>query len=332
MPKDERRPINTYSHDRYWTDNPVYNGFARQEVFDKTKKVLQSGILQTTLDQAVPGKRLPQKPFRLSHIQAGLDYAILLAETPDRSNRFIAVAPRSKDLSPRLEQEFEDLSTARAKLEEAGVEPFIPKVYSLGAVEPGFSAFTMEYLPNHLELVSGVERSLFHAKGYAIPEFATNTPGTKSDAFTKIQEMRIKNFLVGLGLKYPDAHAFELGKLVEWELPNSDYFKGTLDISAEIIARLYVFNAVTGCVPREFSLAAGDFMIDPDQEDFDPRLITISGGLKGMEKGLFPMWLMAHEEQFAIDDGSGKKEYSFHPFLGPFIKEGLLRGKRLLGK
>jgi hypothetical protein len=79
---------------------------------------------------------------------------------------------------------------------------------------------------------------------------------------------------------------------------SAEYVRINGILKEEIVARLYVLFALTGKVPRAFSVSAGDFMADPNKPDFDLRLITIRGGWQELPEKKFVQWLLTRQASF----------------------------------
>lgn len=265
-------------------------------------------------------------------VQQGRKFLIFhVLARADESYNFILVLSRGKDFRNReVKADFSNLSDLRTKLVDARLPVFVPKPYVLGE-HTGLFGFSVEALDEHAEMNS-LPADGFLQLGMVFPEFFINSPFPKAARFNQTQKdafYKMVEGLRGIAQKQGKDRITDLPSLMRG-LEESDYYRRTQLIQEEIIARLCVVNRLTGCVPREFSVNAGDFVANPEKEDLDLYLTTIRGGWKIMSCDLLPLWFANLTENFLYRDGSLVEYPLFHSTH--VIQRGMQRGEELLRK
>ena len=234
---------------------------------------------------------------------------------------FVFVAAKGKGLlSDETQEDYRNLDELYKKMKDSGVRPFIPKVYS-AVEEEGLSGFSDEYLgETHTEMISEENKGL---RKVGIPYAGMNMNSSRPDA-QEFNTKQASNFRALLQCVRQEGDMLILSGA---DFYASEYHRVNNRIKSAVVARLYVVNQLTGCVPREFLINAGDVMVDLGKVDFDPKLITIRGDWKDMQPELFQFWIRTHQEYIGLMDRD------CYPLFDPqCIAEGIEEGKALLGK
>lgn len=274
-----------------------------------------ASLLTTSfLEQTFNGMRRPNLlSAREAHVvllQHGRKNAVYGIHVGDRSFIF-TISRGTSRLQQEVEMEYENLRSLRQKLREAGLPVFVPQSFAVVRGE-AVSGFSIEYLSQHFEMQADgrlvrqlppLDRVKYHTT------FKMVSDDPKAKHFNDFIERNWQRWVFSKRAKKND--------------PN-------YRIKIELIARLFLTHAVTGCIPAEFSVKAGDFMADIRKPDYDLRLITVRGGWRGLSFDQFRSWLM--EVEFSqgtpeeIAAGLQRPLFDFDPVI---IKEGLQRGKRI---
>lgn len=291
-------------HEQEWSK--FGNAITYLEGRETAAAILNRQFVETTLAMKNPGISPSVEAADVTLSQQGRKNAIHKVTVGKESFIFV-MSKGTPELKEEMKREFNNLRQLREKLEERSLPLFVPQTYIMG--ESGkVASFSFEYLPNHLEL---------HALGLLV--------GNK--------------YYTGFGMVAENQKAQRFNKRAEKEtvkwsrLPPDKY---SLDpnyrIKLELIARLYIIFELTGCVPSEFSINAGDFMADPDKEDFDLRLITVRGGWQLLgDETAFGLWLYncefarATPEEQALDLKRPLFDYNL-----VILNEGWGKGKEML--
>ncbi len=216
-------------------------------------RILGRRFVDSTMTMIDPDYQGSISDYSATLIQLGKKNAIYKVDV-DPYSFVLVMSKGSPKLKDELETEFKNLRGLRRLLREKHLPVFVPQSYVLGGYK-GVSGFSFEYLPEHLEL-----RYVFAgAEDRTYSFFAMNAVGEKADLFnSRFYTPLLENTMSS----------------AEIDRPDSPHYR----IKTELIARLYIMHRLTGCIPAEFSVNAGDFMADPDKDNFDLRLITVRGG------------------------------------------------------
>lgn len=265
---------------------------------------LSQGFVDTTLTLMDPSSFPTASETEVQLIQMGQKCNVFLvtAVTPaDLKYQFVLMQSKGNDrLNKALVDDFRDLQELRTALVRKGVSTFVPEPFVLGEGN-GTPAFSFQFLPDHEEVNPSLEM-LMAVNGAPYCHLVANSDSPSAEAFN--QEMYRK--IIGLpGFVYPRP------EINEEVFRSSPYYQITERLKAQMIARLYVTHKLLGKLPREFSIAAGDFMarFDVDVDNFDLQLITIRGGWEGVSRDGFKDWIRNRSEILRTDftDKQGRK-------------------------
>lgn len=286
---------------------------------------------QVALDKSYSG----QSTFaEIQPWQQGRKTAVYFVSTPE--HKFILqVAKNGGRLSDELRQDFADLIELRRKLIAGGLPVFVPKPLALTEYQ-GIAGFSVEYLPDHLELICQPDIGMLYA-GIKLPVFKMNTAGAKTEAFEAAKESAFKAAFEAITVANANVvtDMSQIQRILSKGMYHSPFGTMMERIKEEMVASLYIVNRLTGCVPREFQIGAGDFMADPDKADYDLKLITVRGGFKDMQAELFPLWLATYEDfvDFRPDANLPPRipyHLDFHIFNKQVILGGIAKGQAIL--
>jgi hypothetical protein len=287
----------TIGHDRStpkgWEGIERDESVSIEESHAVAAKMLTRDFVEATLVTLDPAYRPSPLSVDAKMFQLGKKCGVYLVTTttPDKSYAFVLMMARNRGrLSSEAATDFSNLRDVRKKLKERNLPLFVPSAYHLTSAE-GISGFSVEYLPNHVEMDTWPNSFFLKRAGTPYAEFVMNHESAKAQDFNKQREKHFEAFMDaswdGKDFRFTQALA-----------DASPYVQRTHAIKKAMVTRLAIINFLTGFVPREFCVNAGDFMADPEKEDFDLRLITIRGGWKEMQPELLSFWLLIHREVF----------------------------------
>lgn len=313
-----------------WNNFSDPNSINYETAAQAVEGILNREFIDKTIASINPHYMGSAKSLESAFVQQGRKFLIFyVLARADKSYSFVFVLSRGKDFRNReVKADFSNLSDLRTTLIDAKLPVFVPKPYVLGEYT-GLFGFSVEALDGHAEMNS-LPADGFRQQGVVFPEFFINSPFPKAARFNQTQEdafYKMVEGLRGIARKQGKDRITDLPSLTRG-LEESDYYRKTQLIQEEIIARLYVVNRLTGCVPREFSVNAGDFVANPEKEDLDLYLTTIRGGWQIMSCDLLPLWFANLKENFLYRDGSLVEYPLFHSTH--VIQRGMQRGEELL--
>ena len=261
----------------------------------------------------------------LRYIQGGLKNAIFLITALDEQaqDHFVLVLSKgSPGLNEQTEADFKNLGSLRDRLLTNGLPTFVPRAYVLGNAN-GLNGFSVEYLPRHVEMNSNPSTGL-RRLGFPYTEFFMNSPEQTAMQYN----LKIHQDFIDM------TEIFQFNNntvLIRAEdVRKQRYYQVNQRIKTEVIARLFVVYKLTGAVPVEFSINAGDMMADPTKDDFDLRLITTRGGLVFVSEEEFPEWLYNYDDEVMIE-----RELVIFPVFDrnqALIQQGIQRGEQILSQ
>ncbi len=303
-----------------WNRFSSVYAISKEQAQRAVEGILSHGLADETA--AAMGYRRSTAAADVSIEQQGHKFAVYKVDTGQYA--FILVlSGGSRILNRELRDDCRNLGDIGKALEKEGLPVFVPRPYAIGEYD-GVPGFSVEYLGRHLEAISRPATGLSQI-GVPYTEFVMNSDSERAARFNENQTAAFTEMMA-------KSLAKKGGSIVLRAQPvrASAYYQTHQRIKKEIIARLYVVNMLTGYVPREFSVNAGDFMTDPDREDFDPYLTTIRGGWKGIESNLLPMWLFVHTEPITYLAEWEELDFPLFDHDKALIAEGIELGKNIM--
>lgn len=272
-------------------------------------------------------------------IQQGHKFIVYRVEAGDYQFAFILSGGRST-LNIELQDDYKNLGDLRRFLEKKRLPIFVPKPYAIsdyGGISNGIAAFSVEFLAKHAEVNVRRAPKLWDM-GIQLSEFYLNSPLESAIRFNQQQEVSrekvVENLINGArGVRRIIITPHHI-------LFNSDYYQTNQMMKKGMIERLYISYLLNGSVPRHFSVNFGDTMADPQEPDFDFKIISISGGWgrRVNEKGLasesiFKAWLFHQKEYPLLGNEPPESLPLFNEKLdGQAITEGIKRGRQRLSR
>lgn len=288
--------------------NPAINYLQAREL---AASLLSQPFVETTLARMhAPNQTADQADVTL--LQAGRKNAIYKV-TVGPSTFVLVMSKGTAELKEEVKQEASNLENLRTRLAESKLPAFVPRVYEV-CENDLVGGFSFEFLPNHMELRAATARMIYPDTQSYYTMFQVVDDRQTAQAFNKRIQKHIRKLMF-------------LPQKRKEEDPN-------FRIKTELLARLFLIYKVMGAVPRQFSVNAGDFMIDPTKEDFDPRIITARGGwlpIVGNED--FARWIFDCE--FApptveeLLQGANRPLFDYDPFV---IQKGLYKGLQMFAQ
>ena len=260
----------------------------------------------------------PQNAF-LQFIHEGKKYAIYKAMVEDSdtlSTEFIVVLAKGRgELSQEVRADYANLRALHEQTTAREMRPISPQPFVVAEAD-GVVGFSVQYLRDHHELVSMPN------------EFRPQ----KAEFFLNTKDPHWAGYNINGAAR------------LEWQLIRENRINELKTIPVEmerrrgvmqevLIGRLYAAYKLLGGVPQEFSLDAGDFIVDPTQEDFDPYVTTIRGGLQQLTSDKeFIAWLESHTQtRYTMKlAAQHPQEVTYHPFEQKYVAGGIQRGIDLL--
>ncbi len=295
---------------------------SEDEAREVVSRLLSPDFVKQTIDQINPAANRSISGLTIEYIQEGWRYAIFRvdAQTGDGIHPFILVLSKgTPQLNEEVRDDFTNLKDLRRRMVQANIAPFVPKAFELGEAN-GVTGFSVEYLVDHVEM--NVKKSaLLESYGVSFPEYWANTD-------TRRQFFNHRSSADENALDYQLRAAPEDHEVLQRILFSSPYICLHEGISAEIISKLYVIHTLTGCVPRDFAINAGDIMARLGSNDVDLRLTTIRGGWQRCGVARFAHWMADHTEEIPDFYGGG----AVYPFNKRCINQGVIRGFEIFGR
>lgn len=285
-------------------------------------RLLTPGFVTQTISQIDPNSEGSISGLTVESIQGGFRYAIFRVDTSTGTNvhPFILILSKgSPQLNEEIKADFKNLKDLYGRMVNTGIVPFVPKVFVLGEGN-GAAGFSVEYLADHVEM--NVKKSaLLESYGVQFPEYWANTE-------TWQQFFNLHSSDVESDLDYQLGTAPEDQTVLTRTLFDSQYVRLHEGITAEIVGKLCVIHSLTDCVPRDFSINAGDIMGKLGIRDIDLRVTTIRGGWQQCKVEQFVQWMVDHREEIPEFYGGGV----IYPFNKRNITQGIRRGLEILGR
>lgn len=285
-------------------------------------RLLTPAFVTQTISQIDPKSESSISGLTVESIQGGFRYAIFRVDTNIGTNvrPFILILSKgSPQLNEEVRADFGNLKDLYGRMVQASIVPFVPRVFVLGE-RNGVAGFSVEYLADHAE-VNVKKSALLESYGAQFPEYWVNTE-------TWRQLFNHHSTASESDLDYQLRTAPEDHDVLRDILFNSQYVRLHEGISTEIIGKLYVVHTLTGCVPRDFALNAGDIMGRLGNSDIDLRLTTIRGGWQQCGVEQFAHWMVDHKEVIPQFYGGGV----IYPFTKRCVIQGIRRGREILGR
>lgn len=232
--------------------------------------------MRTTLPDTYPD-------LAISLVQQGVKFAVYKVSLQDPA--FILITSRGTTaLNAEVKTDYYNLLLLRQELVRRHWPVFIPQ--PLHCSPAGFS---VEYLHNHLELTALPDRKL-QEQGTHQTYFLINDSSDKAVAYNALQHQAQRTY-------------------------RQDYLRGNYHIKVGIVARLWLAYLITGCLPAEFAVNAGDFMINPSKPALNLMLTTVRGGWRKLDReSQFFTCLLAHVESIRYQAPDGLHRITF-PFF-----------------
>lgn len=295
---------------------------SEEEARVAVSRLLTPAFVTQTISQIDPKSESSISGLTVESIQGGFRYAIFRVDTSTGTtiHPFILILSKgSPQLNEEIKADFKNLKDLYGRMVNTGIVPFVPKVFVLGEGN-GIAGFSVEYLADHVEM--NVKKSaLLELYGAQFPVYWANTE-TWRQLFNHHSSAAESDLDYQLRAA-PDDH-----NVLQHILMNSRYFRIHEGITAEIIAKLYVIHSLTDCVPRDFSINAGDIMGRLGSGDIDLRLTTIRGGWRQCGVKQFAHWMVDHREEIPQFYGGSV----IYPFNKRSITQGIRRGLEILGR
>jgi hypothetical protein len=277
------------------------------ETKQQLKDILLGGLANRTLDFE-PLKPGYYQELAVRFVQFGDRYDIFLVRAisanPGNDDEFVVAASQGGEKRDQeLVDDYKNLGDAYKQLDKQDLPIFVPKPYVAnlqGFYQSPLRCFSMQNLSQHMEVNS---RDFSELTEVAKPPYTyffmhSSDPllGFDHEYSSMVQHMMKSDVIEAvkkLGEDDPSA-GYEVG--------NSDHYKGARRIKEAMVSRLFLLYHVLGGVPKEFAVNAGDFMADPEKNDFDLKLITIRGGLEELpSEEAFRQWALDHNERLRRD-------------------------------
>lgn len=243
---------------------------------------------------------------------------------------FILVLSKGNDnLNNEVRTDYRDLKDISVQLDERRLTRFVPRPYVLGEAR-GFPGFSVEYLPNHYEMVCANAPELEEVFNMQFAALMMNPtrPSTLLDSLNGGTELwnnkMARNYLIMIG----KARQARTAALADESIRRSTFYTTEDRIKLEMIARLYMLNQLTGSVSSQFRVNAGDFMIK--LTDFDLRLITVRGGLTPKDEVQFRDWLLNFQEHTVNANPELERHFLLFDGNEELIKKGIDKGRQLM--
>jgi hypothetical protein len=197
--------------------------------------------------------------------------------------------------------DFEGLSAAYQATDDHGISAICTQPYTMlseipgrhGTI-PGFSTQLLEKKEiNAFYLPILIGKSEKHQINAAVHGYFFNSNSEKADAFNDIMRTAANPADMATITKQAKTNPKGAARLLNDRIHSLQYPMELIkSMDLQIVYNLRLMQRLTGCVPRLFSIDAGDFVGSPSLKgNFDPKLITIRGGLQELESVHFKDWL-----------------------------------------
>lgn len=219
----------------------------------------------------------------ISLVQQGLKFAVYEVSLQDPA--FILITSRGTTaLNAEVQTDYHNLFSLRQELVKRHWPVFVPQPLSCSA-----AGFSVEYLNNHLELNVLSDRKLQEQR-ISQTYFLINDSSDKAVTYNELQCQAQQTY-------------------------HQDYLRRNYQIKVRMIARLWLAYLITGCLPKEFAVNAGDFMINPSKPDLDLMLTTVRGGWRKLDReSQFFTCLINHAESVRHQEYDGLHRITFPLF------------------
>lgn len=298
-----------------WRKFRSNDGLSYQDAQVAVEGLLEGEFLHRTAQSINPNYRGDIQTVQTKMIQSGRKYGVFYVDAG--GYQFVlALAKGGDKLNQELEDDYRELKKLRQKLEEQKLPIFVPRQFVLGN-HNGTSGFSMEYLSQHVELLVRPSAKL-QRLGIPYAEFYMNQGLAKAYKFNRQQMQAADNMMAELPSSTP---------ITVDMLERHTYYGINKRIATGLVTRLYLLNRITGGVPNELSTNAGDFMANPDTEDFDLQLTTMRGGLRPLNPDGFQKWLSQHRERTLTSNQI--LEFLLFEDRDGLVGEGIRKGREL---
>lgn len=234
-----------------------------------------------------------------------------------------------------VRQDFGNMRMLRGSLEERRLRLFVPQTYEI-IDHDGIYGMSMEFLTDHVEMNARPAPGLTEIK-IPFAEFVMMPTAEKAVEFNNLQHSNAQRLLLEAARNV--SHLAKGGVIPEEVLrksvldllPGSAYYKINQGGKEELSAMFYVIFQITGSVPWQFLVNAGDTMADPRKKDLDLRIITLKGLRRIRNERQFINWLYYHTEEVIHPDPKiGRIRFYLFDGDETVIRAGIQKGKQML--
>ncbi len=315
--------------------NITFKDFPTDEYWEGTKAdgTASIGQIQGTISGALTRRFIDSSvglstecsKVSVGYLDGGTKNAVAQVDGQGFNPFILMVSLGTPGLNDNTVSDYQGLNLLYQEALRRGIKPFVARPLALTTFN-GVPAFSVELLGEHVAVNTRVASFFIDAPIQVFldrPEVFLSTDLPKGADFNSLQ-LNAKAALLRRLLITEDIKKGSLDEI----FGKSEWLRPTNEMLTAIVSRLYLIHRLTnGCLPAEFSIIAGDFMVNPDVPGYDPMLTTIRGGLRNIGRLSFEQYMYALESLLYLTQTELQVQHVFTPGI---VREGVAIGRGIL--